>query len=55
MIPSTLTNLSVSFTEKQPQNIRLPPLCFTVGIVFLGLKTSPFFSKQKKRSYDQKV
>ena len=48
MIPSTLTSLPVPFVEKQLQDIRLPPPYFTVGIVFLGLKASPFFSKQKK-------
>ena len=37
MIPSTLESSPVRVEAKQPHSIMLPPLCFTVGMVFLGL------------------
>ena len=51
---STLTSLPVPFAKKKPQNIRLPPPCFIVGIVFLGLRDSPFFLWTKEMSLWQK-
>ena len=54
IIPSTLTRLSVPFEEKQPQNIRLPPSCFTVEVVFFDSKSSPFFPDKRNDSMTEK-
>uniref|UniRef100_A0A0E9P6V5 Uncharacterized protein n=1 Tax=Anguilla anguilla TaxID=7936 RepID=A0A0E9P6V5_ANGAN len=41
MILSIFCNAPVPLAAKHPQSIILPPLCLTVGMVFLGLKASP--------------
>ena len=40
-MPSILTNRPVPEAPKHPQNIRLPPPCFTVGTVFFGRNALP--------------
>ena len=37
IFPSILTSATVPAHEKHPHNMMLPPLCFTVGMVFFGL------------------
>lgn len=41
-MPFTLCKAPVPLAAKQPHSIILPPPCLTVGMVFLGLKASPF-------------
>ena len=45
MMSLIFTRSPVPLSEKQPQNIKLPPTCFTVGTVFLGMKA--FFRPKK--------
>ena len=42
MVPSIFCSEPVPLAAKQPRTMMLLPLCFTVDIVFWGLKASPF-------------
>lgn len=43
MLTSTMCNVPVPFTEKQPHDMLLQPLYFTVGMVFLETDVKLFF------------
>ena len=40
---------------KNPESIKFPPPCLTVGMVFLGLKSSPFYTKCRIHHCDQTI
>ena len=48
MLPVTLISRPRPVAAKHPQNIKLPPLCFKVGMVFLGKKALPDFLKTEE-------
>ena len=54
MMPSILWGALVPPVAKHPHNMMLPPPCFTVGMVFLGLQASHFFLQTYDGHYGPK-
>ena len=46
----TMIKLPGPLVEKHPKSIRFQPPCLTVGMVFLGLKATPFLHQMKDTS-----
>ena len=48
ILPSIRWSSPVPLAEKQPQSIRFPPPCFTVGMVLLGLYSAFLFLQTRR-------